>query len=242
MVFLVCMVTSRVLSTGRDNGVPSPLAVAVAVVGAVALGSAAATMLRQTINDNARRLVNLAHRAASAEVNVRHGQEKMHELNATVAGVAQASRLLVRDGGPTGAQRRTLETLLDTEMARLERMLTRRGQQPVRSFCPRRRPAAARRDPAHARHRRGLPALGPAGAGPARRHRRSRAHPAEQRGAPRARRGGHDQLGPMRQRGRDPRLRRRPGVPAELRASLFTWGTAERSHPARASACSSPSG
>ena len=100
------------------TAVPSPLAVAVAVVGAVALGSAAATMLRGTINDNARRLVNLAHRAASAEVSARHGQEKLHELNATVAGVAQASRLLVRDGGPTGAQRRRLESLLDTEMAR----------------------------------------------------------------------------------------------------------------------------
>ena len=133
VVFLVCMVTGRVLSTGRDHGVPSPLAVAVAVVGAVALGSAAATMLRGTINDNSRRLVSLAHRAASAEVSVRHGQEKMHELNATVAGVAQASRLLVQNGGPTGAQRRRLESLLDTEMARLERMLTRRGQQPVGS-------------------------------------------------------------------------------------------------------------
>ncbi|WP_460820843.1 sensor histidine kinase [Nocardioides ungokensis] len=136
VVFLVCMVSARVLSTGRDHagsssGLPSPLAVAVAVVGTVALGSAAATMLRETINDNARRLVNLAHRAASAEVSARHGQEKLHELNATVAGVAQASRLLVRNGGPNRAQRRRLESLLETEMARLERMLARRGQQPV---------------------------------------------------------------------------------------------------------------
>ena len=139
VVFLACMVTSRVLSTGRDHsasssGVPSPLAVAFAVLGAVALGSAAATMLRATINENSRRLVNLAHRAASAEMTARHGQERLHELNATVAGVAQASRLLVRNGGPTGAQRRRLESLLDTEMARLERMLTCRGQQPVRDL------------------------------------------------------------------------------------------------------------
>lgn len=135
VVALACTVVSRALSTGRTDGVPTPLAVGVAVLGAVALGSAAAALLRQTINDNSRRLVNLAHRAASAEMNVRHGQEKMHELHATVAGVAQASRLLIQNGGPTGAVRHRLESLLDAEMARLERMLTRRGQQSVEDVC-----------------------------------------------------------------------------------------------------------
>jgi signal transduction histidine kinase len=135
VVFTACVVVGRALSTGRGHDAPSPLAVAFAVLGAVALGSAAAALLRQTINDNSRRLVNLSHRAASAEMNVRHGQEKMHELHATVAGVAQASRLLIQNGGPTGTQRRRLESLLDSEMRRLERMLTRRGQQSVGDVC-----------------------------------------------------------------------------------------------------------
>jgi signal transduction histidine kinase len=105
--------------------------VVVAALGAAALGAMAAALLRQAIHDNAHRLVELAHRAATAEVSVRHGQEQLHELHATVAGVAQASRLLIQPGGPSGAQRARLESLLDSEMSRLERMLTRRGQQSV---------------------------------------------------------------------------------------------------------------
>lgn len=135
VVFALCVTASRALSTGHDHGVPSPLAVAVAVLGAIAVCSATTALLRQTISENSRRLVNLSHRAASAEMNVRHGQEKMHELHATVAGVAQASRLLIQNGGPTGPQRTRLESLLDAEMRRLERMLTRRGQQSVGGVC-----------------------------------------------------------------------------------------------------------
>ncbi|MFC4785383.1 sensor histidine kinase [Nocardioides sp. MAHUQ-72] len=132
---LLCLLASRVVATGQEHGSPSPLAVAWALFGTVLLCGAAAAMLRQTIGDNSRRLVSLAHRAATAEVSVRHGQEKLHELHATVAGVAMASRLLIQNGGPTGSQRQRLESLLDSEMTRLERMLTKRGQQPVEDIC-----------------------------------------------------------------------------------------------------------
>ena len=136
VLFMVCVVVTRSLSSGgRVHDAPAPLSVVLAVLGAVTLCAAAAALLRQTINDNSRRLVNLAHRAASAEVSVRHGQERMHELNATIAGIAQASRLLIQHGGPTGAQRRRLESLLDSEMARLERMLSRGGQPSVAGVC-----------------------------------------------------------------------------------------------------------
>ena len=144
VVFLVCMVTSRVLSTGRDNGVPSPLAVAVAVVGAVALGSAAATMLRGTINDNARRLVNLAHRAASAEVSVRHGQEKMHaerDRRRRRAGLAPARPGRRTDRRPAPEAREPARHRDGTARADADppRPAARQG------LLPRRRPAAARR-------------------------------------------------------------------------------------------------
>lgn len=129
--FLACLVLSRVLAAGQPAQARFLLSGLVMVAGVALLLSAAAVMLRQSINDNARQLASLARRAATAEVSVRHGRERMHELHATVAGIAQASLLLLQDGGPSGGQRRRLEALMGSEMARLERMLTRRGQQPV---------------------------------------------------------------------------------------------------------------
>nr|WP_246299438.1 ATP-binding protein [Nocardioides panaciterrulae] len=133
--FLGCLVASRLLATGSPSQLRSALSVLVLVAGVAALLGAAAVMLRQGIRDNVRQLATLAHRAAAAEVNVRDGRERMHELHATVAGIAQASRLLLHGGGPSGGQRRRLEALLDSEMARLERMLSRRGRQPVGAVC-----------------------------------------------------------------------------------------------------------
>ncbi len=130
-VFLACLVASRLMATGSPSQVRWALSVLVMVAGVAMLLEVAAVMLRQGIRDNARQLANLAHRAAAAETNVRDGRERMHELHATVGGIAQASRLLLHGGGPSGGQRRRLEALLDSEMARLERMLRRRGREPV---------------------------------------------------------------------------------------------------------------
>jgi signal transduction histidine kinase len=135
LAFVGCLLLGRALSSVLDPDSPSPLSVLVTLVGVIVLCGAAAAMLRQTIGDNYRRQVELAQRATTAEVNVKHGREQLHELHATVAGVAQATRLLVREDGPTGDQRRRLQTLLDSELSRLERMLTRQGRRRAADLC-----------------------------------------------------------------------------------------------------------
>lgn len=122
---------AKVVHEGDSLAAPSPFAVALGCIGAVLLCGTAVALFRQTLMVHTRRLVTLAQRAATAEVNVRHGKEKMHELHATIAGVAQASRLLMQMGGPVGAKRVRLERMLDAETARLERMLSERGSQAV---------------------------------------------------------------------------------------------------------------
>lgn len=130
-VLVLCLMVAKMLHEGRQPSAPSPLAIVIGSIGAVVLCGTAVAMFRQTLADNSRRLVSLAHRAATAEANVRHGKEKMHELHATIAGVAQASRLLIQIDTPLGPRRDRLERMLDSEMARLERMLSERGTQPV---------------------------------------------------------------------------------------------------------------
>lgn len=130
-ILIVCLTFAKLLHQGAQTTTPSPVAIVVGSVGAVVLCGTAVAMFRQTLADNSRRLVSLAHRAATAEANVRHGKEKMHELHATIAGVAQASRLLIQIDAPLGPKRARLERMLDSEMARLERMLSERGTQPV---------------------------------------------------------------------------------------------------------------
>lgn len=135
--FLGCLLLGRLLVSGQPGHPGDPgsaravLSVLVLLLGVALVVSTAAAMLHEGICENSRQLADLAHRAARAEVNVRHGRERMHELHSTVAGIAQASRLLLIDGGPNRSRRRRLEALLDSEMSRLERMLNRRNEQPV---------------------------------------------------------------------------------------------------------------
>jgi signal transduction histidine kinase len=131
LAFLGCLLLGRALSSVLEPDAPSPPSVLVTLIGVVVLSGAAAAMLRQTIADNYRQQVELARRATTAEVSVKHGREQLHELHATVAGVAQASRLLVRDDGPTGPQRQRLAALLDSELSRLERMFSQQDRQRV---------------------------------------------------------------------------------------------------------------
>jgi len=107
----------------------SVVRVCLGMVAATLLAATAVAVARSTFRTNGRRLVTLAHRAATAEAALRHDEERRHELNATLAGVAQASRVLLQEGGPKGAPRARLQRMLDGEMARLERMLAERKQE-----------------------------------------------------------------------------------------------------------------
>ncbi len=68
---------------------------------------------------------SLGARAASAEESLRRDEDRLHELRSTVSGIGMTYRLLRdrRDRIP-GPARATLESLCETEMARLQRLLT----------------------------------------------------------------------------------------------------------------------
>lgn len=95
--------------------------------GVVLLLGGAIGLLRATLRAQTRRLVDLTRQAAKARAEVRQGRERAHELNATVTGIAHASRLLLMDKGVAAAERRRLDGLIDAEMARLHRMVTGRS-------------------------------------------------------------------------------------------------------------------
>ncbi len=75
-------------------------------------------------DDPTAELLFLGAQAASAEATVRRDAERIHELRSTVAGIGKTYRLLRdrRDRIPETA-RTMLESLCETELARLERLL-----------------------------------------------------------------------------------------------------------------------
>lgn len=103
---------------------PAVVAPLVGAAGVVLLLGAAIGLLRSTLRAQTRRLVDLTNLAAKAQAAARKDRERAHEMNAMIAGIAHASRLLLMDRGPTAAERRKLSGLVDTELARLDRMIT----------------------------------------------------------------------------------------------------------------------
>ena len=124
------------IALGEGSESPGLVSVSLGLVSTAILATTSVALLRGALSENTSRLVMLASRAATAEAHVRHGKERLHELNATIGGVAVASRLLLQPrGGPTGRKRAQLEAMLESEMARLERMLSDRGEEPVDVVC-----------------------------------------------------------------------------------------------------------
>ena len=96
------------------------------LTGVTLLVGTAITLLRATIRVHTQQLLSMSERLASAESRLRHGKERMHELNSTIAGVTSATRLLLHDGVTDGLRRVRMEQLLDLEIERLGRMLDER--------------------------------------------------------------------------------------------------------------------
>ena len=75
-------------------------------------------------DDATAELLFLGAQAASAEATVRRDAERFHELRSTVAGIGSTYRLLRgRDDRIPDTARTMLESLCETELARLERLL-----------------------------------------------------------------------------------------------------------------------
>lgn len=102
------------------------LILALSGITSLLLLSVAVVLMQQAVAQHDQRLVTLADRASLAEQSHGHDEELLHELRATVAGIASASRLL--DQSPAqmvGGRSDGLHKMLASEVARLEKLLQR---------------------------------------------------------------------------------------------------------------------
>jgi signal transduction histidine kinase len=124
-VLLLCV--NRAISYPALEGTfLSVTALVTDTAGAVLLCGTTLAMLRLAIRDNTTVVDALHDRVAQVEQAVREDRERLHEINATIAGIATATRL-IHDGPELTSDRKDLlQDMLDSEIARLERLVDHR--------------------------------------------------------------------------------------------------------------------
>ena len=107
--------------------------IAALTAGAVLLCSTTLAWLSGAIGDSRRSLDLLHERLAHSEAALRRDRARLHEIGATVAGIASANRLIYDSTVALPVHRRLLlEEMMETELGRLERiMLDEASQQRV---------------------------------------------------------------------------------------------------------------
>lgn len=129
LVIAVVLATSSRLVTpdSLNPGARSVIGVSLAVVAAAVFVREAALMLGR-----ARSQVDEVARVALISVEDAGRADQLHELRASLAGVASAVRLLARDDTQVSGTRRTrLNTMLEAEVNRLERLLAEGVAEPL---------------------------------------------------------------------------------------------------------------
>lgn len=106
---------------------PELLAMVTATCGAALLVAVASTLLRLAIGDQLEATSHLERRLIEAENGMREERARMHEIGATVAGIASASHLMRRRYALPWERRQELEQMVESELARLERLMGTRS-------------------------------------------------------------------------------------------------------------------
>lgn len=101
--------------------------------GAVALFSIAFELIWISIHDNWDATALLRTQLERVESGVRTDRARLHEIRATMAGISSASRLLQEPSAVTVPQRHKIESMMGSEMDRLERLM---AEQPVGHAIP----------------------------------------------------------------------------------------------------------
>lgn len=101
------------------------------VSGCVVLVTAGLALLQHQLQRQRGAIRGLHERVEHLEADVRTDRARLHEVGATIAGIAHASRLLHSGELPAQARRRDLERMVDAEMARLQRLVDRRRTGPL---------------------------------------------------------------------------------------------------------------
>ena len=95
------------------------------VVGAVLLAGTTAAVLHQAIDEEKREVDDLHVRLQAFETGLRKDRARLHEINATVAGIASAQRLMA--DGLTSDRSEALASMMRAEVERLQRLVGDRG-------------------------------------------------------------------------------------------------------------------
>jgi signal transduction histidine kinase len=115
-----------------DGSTAHALAIAGDSVGAVILVSTSLALLFMEVEVDAENRSNLNDELERAQRRIKVHRAQFHELNATIAGITSASRLLRSAGGISEQRRRLLEDMIISELSRLERLMS----EPADSSAP----------------------------------------------------------------------------------------------------------
>jgi signal transduction histidine kinase len=101
------------------------VAVGAGLVAAALLAASAAVRLHRAVEEDERASVALRERLEAVEVGLREDRARLHEINATIGGIASAQKLL--QGGLPGDRTEALASMIQAEVERLQRLVADRG-------------------------------------------------------------------------------------------------------------------
>jgi signal transduction histidine kinase len=117
-------VVAGILLLGLGSAVGGMVALPTGLVGAALLAGTVATVLHQTIDAERQRAEKLDVRLQTVEFGARDDRARLHEINATVAGIASAQRLM--SDGLSADRTDALAAMMRAEVDRLQRLVADR--------------------------------------------------------------------------------------------------------------------
>jgi signal transduction histidine kinase len=108
---------------GDTAGAGARVTVGLAVLGAAVLLGTGVNTLRLAISQDQAETDELSHRLHEVEADIRDRRARMHEINSTIAGISSATQVMRDRGRLTARRTRMLEDMVETELARLGRLL-----------------------------------------------------------------------------------------------------------------------
>jgi signal transduction histidine kinase len=96
------------------------------IAGAIVICTMSQALLRRSLMQHHREMMQLQETLAQARADVLHERELLHEVGSTVAGISSASQVMKQGPQLSGEHRARLEQLMNAEMARLERLMRNR--------------------------------------------------------------------------------------------------------------------
>ena len=116
---------------GLGSAVGGPVALASSLLGAALLAGTSAAVLHHAIDEEKREVEELHQRLHTVEAGLRDDRARLHEINATVAGIASAQKLMTE--GLASDRTDALGAMMRAEVQRLQRLVADRGPSRRRS-------------------------------------------------------------------------------------------------------------